>query len=69
MALEAAWSYSDSDPAYAALSDHLAFHAGRVDACSVGAIRVPPQPGCFHGGWITPERVGPFKGEAGRKGW
>jgi hypothetical protein len=26
------------------------------------------QPGGFYGGWITPEVVGPFKGEPGSSG-
>jgi hypothetical protein len=30
---------------------------------------VQAQPGGFYGGWITPELVGPFKGEAGSSGW
>ena len=25
--------------------------------------------GGFHGGWVTEEIVGPFKGEPGRGGW
>lgn len=65
----AAWSYPEPDPGYAALRDHLAFFAGRVDACFVGDARVLPQPGGFYGGWITPELVGPFKGERGSEGW
>ena len=69
VAREAAWSYPDPDPAYAALRHYFAFHAGRVDTCSVGDVRVSPQPGGFYGGWITPELVGPFKGEAGSEGW
>ena len=28
-----------------------------------------PQPGGFYGGWVTPEVVGPFKGEPGTEGW
>lgn len=65
----AAWSYPEPDPAYAALRDHLAFFAGRVDACSVDGERVRPQPGGFYGGWITREIVGPFKGEPGTERW
>jgi len=68
-AANAAWSYPEPDPAYAALRHHLAFFAGRVDACFVGDARVVPQPGGFYGGWITPELVGPFKGEPGSEGW
>jgi hypothetical protein len=28
-----------------------------------------PQPGGFYGGWITPNVVGPFKGDPGTRGW
>ena len=66
---DAAWSYPQPAPAYRELRDHLAFYAGRVDACWVGADRVTPQPGDFYGGWITPAIVGPFKGAAGTWGW
>ncbi len=65
----AAWSYPEPDPAFAALRNHLAFFAGRVDACSVDGERVRPQPGDFYGGWVTNEIVGPFKGEPGTEGW
>lgn len=65
----AAWSYPEPDPAYAGLCDHLAFFAGRVDACFVGDERAVPQPGRFYGGWITKDLVGPFKGEPGSEGW
>jgi uncharacterized protein (DUF427 family) len=64
-----AWSYPAPFPGYEGLRDHLAFFAGRVDACFVGDARVVPQPGGFYGGWITPEIVGPFKGEPGSEGW
>ncbi len=66
---EAAWSYPEPDAPYAALRDHLAFHAGRVDRCCVGEDVVRPQPGGYYGGWITPELVGPFKGEPGSEAW
>jgi uncharacterized protein (DUF427 family) len=56
-----AWSYPEPLPEYAALKDHLAFYAGRVDACHVDDALVVPQPGGFYGGWITPDVVGPFK--------
>lgn len=69
LAAEAAWSYPDPDPDYAGLRDHFAFFAGRVDACRVGDARATPQPGGFYGGWITPDLVGPFKGEPGSQGW
>ena len=66
---DAAWSYPDPTPAFEAIRDHLAFYAGKMDACFVGDARVAPQPGGFYGGWITPDVVGPFKGEAGTLHW
>lgn len=63
-----AWSYDDPLPAFRQLTGYVAFYPGRI-ACSVGGVRVTPQPGHFYGGWITPEVVGPFKGEAGSEGW
>jgi uncharacterized protein (DUF427 family) len=66
---DAAWSYPEPAPRYAALRDYVAFYAQRMDACWVGEQRVTPQPGRFYGGWITPDLVGPFKGEPGTEGW
>ncbi len=65
----AAWTYRDPNPGYEALRDRLAFYASRVDAAFVDGERVMPQPGHFYGGWITPEVIGPFKGEPGTEGW
>jgi uncharacterized protein (DUF427 family) len=65
----AAWTYREPKPAFEQLRDHLAFYAGRVDACYLGDERVTPQPGNFYGGWITAEIEGPFKGEPGTEGW
>lgn len=65
----AAWSYPNPASQYAALRDHLAFYASRVDECWVDEHRVTPQPGGFYGGWITPDVVGPFKGGPGTAGW
>lgn len=65
----AAWSYPAPTKPFAAITDHLAFYASRVDACWVGAERVVPQEGDFYGGWITPRIVGPFKGGVGTRGW
>lgn len=65
---DAAWSYPHPAPGFQAIRDHLAFYPGKVDAW-VGEDRVEPQPGSFYGGWITPELVGPFKGEPGTEGW
>jgi uncharacterized protein (DUF427 family) len=65
----AGWSYPAPTPAFRAIADHVAFYAGRMDACYVGEARVVPQPGGFYGGWITPELVGPFKGDPGTGHW
>jgi uncharacterized protein (DUF427 family) len=64
-----AWSYPSPTPPYAALRNHLAFDASRVDACRVGDELVQPQQGDFYGGWITANLVGPFKGAPGTRGW
>jgi len=66
---DVAWSYPRPDPPFASLAGHHAFFAGRVDACYVGDDRVTPQPGGFYGGWVTPNVLGPFKGEPGTEGW
>ena len=65
----AAWSYEQPTSAFSALRDHVAFYAGRMDRCTVGPHVVVPQPGAFYGGWITPDLVGPFKGEPGTGHW
>ena len=66
---DAAWSYAQPTPPYAALRDHLAFYATRVDECTVDGELVAPQPGDFYGGWITSRVKGPFKGPPGTMGW
>jgi uncharacterized protein (DUF427 family) len=66
---DAAWSYAPPPPPYAALRNHLAFYASRVDECTVDGERVLPQPGDFYGGWITSRVTGPFKGPPGTLGW
>jgi uncharacterized protein (DUF427 family) len=67
--VDAGWFYPDPTLPYAALRDHIALYAGRMDACYVGEERVTPQPGGFYGGWITPELIGPFKGAPGTEWW
>jgi uncharacterized protein (DUF427 family) len=65
----AAWAYPEViDARYAALTDCIAFYATHLD-CRVDGVRVRPQPGGFYGGWITPDLVGPFKGDPGTAGW
>ncbi len=66
---DAAWSYPDPTPAFAAIRDYFAFYPSRVDECTVGGEVVRSQPGDFYGGWITNELVGPFKGDPGTMGW
>ena len=63
------WTYPDPSPGYAAIRDHVAFYAGRVDEAWVGDELATPQPGGFYGGWVTGAVVGPIKGEPGSFGW
>ncbi len=65
----AAWSYPEPDPHFREIKDYLAFYPSRMDECRVGERRVAAQAGDFYGGWITPNIVGPFKGEPGTEGW
>ena len=66
---DAAWGYDEPTPGYEGLAGHVAFYAGRADACFVDGARVTPQPGGFYGGWITSTVAGPFKGAPGTEGW
>lgn len=73
-AKEVAWYYPAPTKGYEALRGFLAFYAARVmlqdkDGCFVDGERVVPQAGGFYGGWITNDVVGPFKSEAGTRGW
>jgi uncharacterized protein (DUF427 family) len=68
-ARNAAWCYPDARTPFEALAGWLAFMPAVMSACYVGEHRVQPQPGGFYGGWITPELVGPFKGEPGTLHW
>jgi uncharacterized protein (DUF427 family) len=63
-----AWSYPHPLSDAAVLATCIAFYPRDLD-CWVGGERASPQPGGFYGGWITPELVGPFKGESGSSGW
>jgi uncharacterized protein (DUF427 family) len=64
----AAWSYPQPLAGAEALATRVAFYPAALE-CSVGGALVQPQPGGFYGGWITPELVGPFKGEPGSEAW
>jgi uncharacterized protein (DUF427 family) len=63
-----AWSYPQPLPGGEALADCVALYPNALE-CRVGGAPVTPQPGGFYGGWITPELVGPFKGEPGTEAW
>lgn len=63
-----AWSYPQPLPGAEVLADCVAFYPAALD-CRVDGEVVSAQPGGFYGGWITPELVGPFKGETGSDGW
>jgi uncharacterized protein (DUF427 family) len=65
----AGWSYEEPTPGYEHLRGAVAFYPSRVDAARVDGVPVRAQAGDFYGGWITPEVVGPFKGEPGTLGW
>lgn len=63
------WSYEEPTGDFAAIAGHLTFYPERVGTCVVDGQPVQPQPGDFYGGWITPDVVGPFKGEPGTMLW
>ena len=65
----AAWCYSEPSPGYEAIAGFYSFYPAKMDECTVGGHLVTPQSGDFYGGWITPEIVGPFKGEPGTMSW
>ena len=69
LAEHAAWTYEDPKDPYSVLRGHIAFYAGRLDACQLDEELVTPQGGAFYGGWVTAEIIGPHKGEAGTEGW
>ncbi len=63
-----AWSYEQPRPRFDVIKDYIAFYSNRV-SCVLGGVPVTPQAGPFYGGWVTPEVVGPFKGEPGTGHW
>ena len=66
--LPVAWDYPRPRARFDVLKKFVSFYPGRI-ACYVDGERVEPQPGRFYGGWITPDVVGPFKGEPGTGHW
>lgn len=69
VAKDAAWYYDQPKKGFEAIKGYPAFYAQFMDKCLIDGIQVEPQPGGFYGGWVTPETVGPFKGEEGTWGW
>ena len=69
MAARSGWGYPEPLPGYEALAGRVAVYASVMDEVLVDGVPVTPQPGGFYGGWITPDVVGPFKGEPGSEGW
>jgi uncharacterized protein (DUF427 family) len=63
-----AWSYPQPFAGSESIADCVALYPNAL-RCSVDGAVVRPQSGGFYGGWITPELVGPFKGDAGSEGW
>ncbi|MBC8118067.1 MAG: DUF427 domain-containing protein [Burkholderiaceae bacterium] len=63
-----AWSYPQPLAGAEAIAGCVAFYPTDLD-CTVDGAPVKPQPGRFYGGWVTPELVGPFKGERGSESW
>ena len=64
----AAWSYANPLPHYERIRGNYAIYPSLVE-CAFDSIPVVAQPGRFYGGWVTPDVVGPFKGEPGSEGW
>ena len=66
---EAAWSYASPKPGYESLAGYVAFYPASMDSCLLDGEQAIPQPGRFHGGWVTADVVGPFIGEPGALGF
>ena len=64
----AAWSYAQPLAGTEALADCVSMYPAAFEI-TVGGAAVRAQPGGFYGGWITPELVGPFKGDPGSESW
>jgi uncharacterized protein (DUF427 family) len=64
----AAWSYPEPLAGMERIKDMISVYPALVN-CSVDGVAVLPQPGRFYGGWVTPEVIGPFKGEQGSENW
>ncbi|MEM1368196.1 MAG: DUF427 domain-containing protein [Cyanobacteria bacterium P01_H01_bin.15] len=67
--LDVAWYYPNPTTNFGPIQNYVAFYPEPLDRCTVDGQIVQPQAGGFYGGWITPDIVGPFKGEPGSWGW
>ncbi len=65
----AGWSYEDPATAFVPMRGAIAVYPGRMDGAWVDGEPVTAQAGGFYGGWITPDVVGPFKGEPNTWSW
>jgi uncharacterized protein (DUF427 family) len=63
-----AWSYPQPYPEFDSIREHFAFFPAALE-CWLDGGRVESQPGGFYGGWVTPEIVGPIKGQPGSTDW
>lgn len=62
------WRYPTPYSDFAEFAGWVSFYPHRV-RCVVDGNIASPQAGGFYGGWITPDVVGPFKGEPGSASW
>lgn len=68
-AQSAAWCYPNPTRRFSAIAGFVAFYAGQMETCFVGAAEVRPQPGDFYGGWVTDNLDGIVKGARGTTHW
>ncbi len=62
------WTYNSPYPEFGEWAGWVSFYPGRV-RCLVDGHVAEAQPGNVYGGWITPDVVGPFKGDPGTGHW
>ncbi len=63
-----AWSYPNPFPEFSVLKDYVAFYPQHLE-CYIDGKQVKAQASEFYAGWITPDLVGPFKGEPRTEHW
>ena len=59
---DVAWTYPEPFADFQEICGWFAFYPSKV-ICEVGGAVATPQAGGFYGGWVTPDVVGPFKGD------